>query len=576
MPGGLLNIISEGNQNVILNGNPSKTFFKTTYLKYTNFGLQTFRVDYNGIRDINPSEDSVYTFKIPRNAELLLNTYFVFTLPDIWSTILPPMSDYDIWKPYHFKWIENIGTSIIKTIQIYIGSQIVQEYTGEYIRTIVERDYTEDKKKMFDLMSGNIDELHSPENLKENFNNYPNTFYMTGEDGVPGDPEPSIKGRKLYIPINAWYTYSSKQSVPLVSLQYSEMRIEITVRPISEIFTINNISDDALNSSNTFQQNGTQEIQDNLYKRISPSFTNNNHLLYRFLQPPPSITLKEDDYTNKVSNWNADAHLICTYGFLTEEESRVFALNEQKYLIKDIKHNVFYNISGTNKIKIDTNALVKSWVWFYRRSDVNLRNEWGNYTNWPTSKRPYNLISSENQTTLQLTGRATYGGAGTGPGQNPIGPSVGLNTNIKQTPIISVNNEKYILKKFTILLDGKFRENELDSEIFKYLENYRSSRLNKDIGLYSYNFCINTYDENQPSGAMNLNKFKNIEFEMTTIEPEIDPDSNFNVICDENGDIIGTNKQKSLFKYSYDLHLYEERYNILRFISGNAGLLFAR
>jgi len=75
---------------------------------------------------------------------------------------------------------------------------------------------------------------------------------------------------------------------------------------------------------------------------------------------------------------------------------------------------------------------------------------------------------------------------------------------------------------------------------------------------------------------MNLNKFKNIEFEMTTIEPEIDPDSTFDVICDEYGDIIGTNKQKSLFKYSYDLHLYEERYNILRFMSGNAGLLFAR
>jgi hypothetical protein len=39
MPGGLLNIVAYGNQNVYLNGNPSKTFFKTTYKKYTNFGL---------------------------------------------------------------------------------------------------------------------------------------------------------------------------------------------------------------------------------------------------------------------------------------------------------------------------------------------------------------------------------------------------------------------------------------------------------------------------------------------------------------------------------------------------------
>jgi hypothetical protein len=39
MPGGLLNIISVGNNNLFLTGNPSKTFFKTTYAKYSNFGL---------------------------------------------------------------------------------------------------------------------------------------------------------------------------------------------------------------------------------------------------------------------------------------------------------------------------------------------------------------------------------------------------------------------------------------------------------------------------------------------------------------------------------------------------------
>ena len=38
MPGGLLNIISTGKANLILTGNPSKTFFKVAYCKYTNFG----------------------------------------------------------------------------------------------------------------------------------------------------------------------------------------------------------------------------------------------------------------------------------------------------------------------------------------------------------------------------------------------------------------------------------------------------------------------------------------------------------------------------------------------------------
>ncbi len=63
MPGGLLNIISEGNNNVILTGSPTKSFFNITYSKYTNFGLQKFRLDYDGSRDLRLTEDSVFKFK---------------------------------------------------------------------------------------------------------------------------------------------------------------------------------------------------------------------------------------------------------------------------------------------------------------------------------------------------------------------------------------------------------------------------------------------------------------------------------------------------------------------------------
>ena len=53
MAGGLLNLVAYGNQNVIINGNPSKTFFKMKYAKHTNFGLQKFRIDYDGLRTLN-------------------------------------------------------------------------------------------------------------------------------------------------------------------------------------------------------------------------------------------------------------------------------------------------------------------------------------------------------------------------------------------------------------------------------------------------------------------------------------------------------------------------------------------
>ena len=93
MPGGLLNIISVGNANIILTGNPSKTFFKVTYSKYTNFGLQKFRLDFDGLRELKTTEPSTFTFKVKRYAYLLMDTYVVVNLPDIWSPIWSPSAN---------------------------------------------------------------------------------------------------------------------------------------------------------------------------------------------------------------------------------------------------------------------------------------------------------------------------------------------------------------------------------------------------------------------------------------------------------------------------------------------------
>jgi hypothetical protein len=569
MPGGLLNLIAYGNQNIILNGNPKKTFFKSVYMKYTNFGIQKFRLDYQGTRDIDPNNDSVYVFKIPRNAELLLDSYLCFTLPDIWSPIWPPTEVGDIWKPYHFKWINNIGTSLIKNVKVMIGTQIIQEYPGEYIRCVVERDYSEDKKKMFNTMSGNIVEIHSPEVYNVQFvNNYPNSIYRET------DQEPSIRGRKIYVPLNPWFMNNTQMSIPLVALQYNEITIEITLKPMKEMFTINNIDEiDDLNDSYSTKI-------DNLFTRIQPNFSNDRHSLYRFLQPPPSVYLEASNYSNKITNWNADVHLIANYCFLTKEESSVFALNEQKYLLRDVKYNVHYNLAGSNKVKIDTNALVSSWMWFFRRSDAFERNEWSNYTNWQTVEKPYTLLkASDTGQTVTFSGSYT----------NAVSPSENViyydsdsgTTEIKYvnnlfTPLFSQENEKYILQNFSILFDGKYREVNMEAGIYNYLEPYRASRMSSDIGLYCYNFGINTTDTHQPSGAVNLSRFKKIEFEITTIEPPVDPSAEFFTVCDEAGEIIGVSKDRDQYLYNYEMHLFEERYNIIRFISGNGGLLFAR
>ena len=566
MAGGLLNIVSVGNNNIFLTGNPSKTFFKVTYAKYTNFGLQKFRIDYDGSRDLRLTEPSVFTFKIPRYAELLMDTYLVLNLPDIWSPIYNPTSDTNFfWSPYDFKWIRNIGTTMIKEIVISCGSLTLQKYSGQYLAAMVERDFNTDKKKLFNKMSGNDPELYEPENVFSRINTYPSAFYS----GNPAGAEPSIRGRSLYIPINTWFTLNNGMAFPLVALQYNELYISVTLRPIQELFQVRDVFDN-----------------DNNFPYMQPDLTQSRFQMYRFLQTPPAVSMDSANYQNQVSVWNADIHLMSTYCFLSSDESKQFALNDQVYLVKDVFEYNFENITGASRVKLNSTGMVSNWMWFLQRNDVNMRNEWSNYTNFPYKSPPGSLIYyNDFNITNTLQGFNNSAGLPIS-GEFPIddlnlsiNPNDGSITGLTTTGDFNIINHKEILQTMGILLDGDYRENILTSGVYNYIEKYTRTPGFAEDGLYCYNFCLNTSPfECQPSGAINLNKFKNIQLEITTYVPPLDPSgSSFNVICDSGGNPIGVRKSNwQLYDYNYNMTLYEERYNILSFIGGNCGMLYAR
>jgi len=545
MAGGLLNLISVGNNNIILTGNPTKTFFKVTYAKYTNFGLQKFRIDYDGMRDLRLTEPSTFNFKMPRNAELLMDTYLVINLPTIWSPIYNPCDQTgNTWAPYDFRWIRELGTNMISEILITCGSQTIQRYSGEYLRAMVERDFTTEKKELFNKMTGNIDELYDPANAYGRVNTYPSAYYTTNASGA----EPSIRGRTIYIPINTWFTLDNRCAFPMVALQYNELHIQVTMRPIQELFQVRDVFD----SPNNFPY-------------IQPDFNQPQFNMYQFLQTPPPDLSVPDAYANMTNVWNADIHLLSTYCFLSAEEARQFAAEDQVYLVKDVFEYTFNNITGTQKVKLPSNGMVSSWMMYMQRNDVNMRNEWSNYTNWP-----YHNIPSD----IQLAANV----AGTGPGTNP-GGSLYTNTGIFITGHFAPENQKEILETLAIVLNGDYRENVLESGIFNYVEKYVRTKGSAKDGLYCYNFCLNTDPlEYQPSGAINLSKFRIIELEVSTYVPPFDiQNMSYNIIYDSNGIPIGTSKMNwQLFEYNYNLKVFEERYNILSFISGNCGMLYAR
>ena len=567
MAGGLMNLVSEGQQNIILNGNPSKTFFKTTYAKYTNFGLQKFRVDFDGTKTLRLSEDSLFTFKIPRYGDLLMDTYISITLPNIWSPIFPPTdhtvlsnitgtTGYSGWAPYEFRWIQNLGALMIKKISITCGNQTLQEYSGSYLLAMVQRDFPTDKKALFDKMIGNIPELNDPANSGSRVNSYPNAYHTENPSGA----EPSIRGSILYVPINSWFSLNNQMSFPLVALQYNELHINVTFRPVSELFQIRDVLDQANN-----------------FPYVSPNFNYYYMQLYRFLQPPPDVNIGITSYIDTRTQWNADVHLICTYGFLSNDESRIFALNEQNYLIKQVYESVFYNVTGPNRVELTSLGMVASQMFYFQRSDANLRNEWSNYSNWPYNYLPYDLIQAPTNgiyPIFQIDSAGNKIPVLIGPGVNPDGRLTGWMI----TGDYNSQNAKEILLTVGILFDGEYRENMQPAGVYNFIEKYTRTPGNAPDGLYCYNYCLNTSPfVLQPSGAINMTKFNKIELEFTTIIPQLDPLAQVLTICDPlTGNIIGINKPTwRIYDYNFNLYYFEERMNVIRFISGNCGVLYA-
>jgi len=570
MPGGLLNLVAYGASNIMLTGNPTKTFFKATYQKYTNFGLQRFRIDYKGQRILSFNSETEMEFKIPRYADLLWDTYVVVNLPHIWSPLHPRSDVSGGYVPYEFKWTKNLGTAMIKEVNIYSGGSMLAHYSGEWMSCAVERD-ERGKRLLWNRMVGNLPELYDP---AERWGGaYPNAAFVSGVSDVSGI-EPSIRGRQLYIPLSAWFCESPKLSIPLIAVQYQEVSIKIRFRPVRELFTILDVANVVEPSGNNCDCN-LSPTKWNLYNyhlcgttsgtgaadtcgfwdRRAPNPADILHQMWWFIQPPPTQPASPRQYLNKRQDWDADIHLLSTYIFLGKDERRVFAANDHHYLVKLQYGHDFLNATGSKRIRIPSRDMVSSYMFRFRRSDAHMRNEWNNYTNWPYKGVPPNI--------LELPPADL-------PGLDPPGSTIFRITG----PMLSTNIED-ILINLGILLGPEYRESIHPVGVYNLVEKWFRTTGIAENGLYMYNFCLNS-DRRvyQPSGAQNMNKWEYTWFEYNTIEPPVDPTNNdVEILCDASGAIIGVRKDVwRMNLYNFDLRVFEERYNIITVTSGCIGL----
>tara|TARA_Y100000591_G_C21846115_1_gene708824 strand:+ start:302 stop:1951 length:1650 start_codon:yes stop_codon:yes gene_type:complete len=548
MPGGYLNLISTGAENIILNSNPKKSFFKAVYVKHTNFGLQKFRINYLKQKELSFENETELTFKINRYADLVNDTYLCINLPDIYSSFFYDEDEQEgeKFKPYEFQWVKNIGTTLIKELEIYAGGLTITKYSGEYLHCAIQRDLNGDKRHVFEHMSGSVPELYNPAYGNGLQNTYPNSNIDTTVP-VP-NPEPSIRGRKIYVPIYSWFSEKSNMSLPLISLQYQEIFIKVTIRPVKELYTF---------------------LDPITGKRRSPNVNNPLHNIKNFLRQPERSDYfgtdeqgnvvaapKNPDLSNISNSWFSDIHLISTYVFLDEPERTNFAQKPVSYLIKQVAEHEFLSESGSKRLDVFSKHCVTNYMFRFRRSDVKDRNQWTNFTNWDFENvRPQQL---------KPIGNGNPFGA-------PITNDIGEYS----------KNVKNILKQFAIILNGEFRENLLDSGVYMYCEKYIRTQGHFKDGIYHYSFAFTpNVQVYQPSGSMNMSKYNKITFEYNTIEPPYDLEgTGATPLCGgtNNLEVLGFREDNPgvLFKYTYDFKVFEERYNVLTLKNGTASLMYS-
>ena len=661
MGGGLLNLVATGELNKILNGNPQKTFFKTTYAKYRNFGLQRFRLPYRYINELSLFTNSIFEFVIPNNGDMLLDTFFSFKIPDIYSPIytIPRANQQDengniftnlmYCQPYEFKWVENLGAQIIKKVTYLIDGRPIQEYSGQYLYCKSKRDLSSGKLKLFNEMIGNITEMTDPANFSNNNGNYPSVSWGgLSESEWPNGLEPSIRGRRLYVPLYLWETFSSYMSFPLLALYYSKLEIHIECRPLSEVMVVRNL--DYFHDWISKLDNDTQMPRnlDDVFKYYDPPYTQPNfnderYNVWFFLRPPPQRSFCLGDVSfNMVENvhitdqiqaqmkkisrlhysatsnlWNAEVSLFSTFAFLSEEERIQVAAKPHQYLVKRVYEKTIYNVQGVHRENVNANGLTVSWMWFFQRSDVVLRNEWSNYSNWDyNNKMPYPCVLSMD-ISYTLIDIPTVNTAYITPTHFMCGNNISDYSNPCMQYITGPThprNERNIMINWGLYCNELERESILPFGINDYLEKYLRVEGNPEDGIYCYNFNIEKNISLNPSGAMNMSKFTDVAFEFTTINPyremlpptenlynEVisDPDPlkfSINENCINNGNNFMdasfepdhylnnhtpggeihtlSNVSYTDFDYNFNLHIMEERYNVIQFSSGMARYLF--
>ncbi len=300
--GGLLQLVAQGKQDVFLTGNPQITWFKMVYRRYTNFSIEQQIINFDNQADFGRRISCL----IPRKGDLLGALWLEVQLPAIYNSVTGDPLSYT----------NAVGHALIQEVSIEIGDQEIDRQTGEWMELWSNFTITEDKRQGWNNMIGKTT--------------------GTSQGNAPSTSVNLYGPLSLYIPLRFWFCKSPGLYLPLLALQYHPIRINITLRPLQQMFVVDN--------------------------------------------PTTAIPCDTTARQASITSFNMYGDFV----HLDQEERRRFVAKAHEYLIEQVQYTNNLSIdSGASSVPLNMefNHPIRELYWVIQRDAAVNAHQWFNYTN---------------------------------------------------------------------------------------------------------------------------------------------------------------------------------------------------
>lgn len=580
MGGGLMQLVAYGAQDVYLTGNPQITFWKVTYRRYTNFAIESIEQTFNGQADFGRR----VVCTISRNGDLAYRTYLQVTLPEINQLMGTGYNAVGGTSTVYARWLDYPGEQLIAQVEVDIGGQRIDKQYGDWMHIWNQLTMTCEQTPGYFKMIGNITQL--------TFITDPSFADVDGpcDSMAPRQvcaPRNALPEYTLYIPLQFWFCTNPGLALPLIALQYHEIKINLDIRPIDEcLWAVTTLNC----NNNSYSATGMSGPPVNFSSQASGT-------------PVPAAIAYNQSLVA--------ASIYVDYVFLDTDERRRMAQNPHEYLITQLQFTGDESVgSSSNKIKLNFNHPVKELIWVVQPDqnvdycsslvcDALLYKVLGaqpfNYTDaidaLPNAihafggpqelSGDYGFIDAkglfDDAGALDAQTTEDFTGYWHGP-QNPYSqpnmapdPQSQLNNLLSSTNQSGVNNSTvsdagtFVLAETSLplhcwglnpvvtaklQLNGQDRFSEREGSYFSWVVPYQCHTRTPDEGINVYSFALRP-EEHQPSGTCNFSRIDNATLQLVL----------------SNATVEGTKTAK--------VRVYATNYNILRIMSGMGGLAYS-